>query len=96
MRRYGKSVDWWGVGVLTYELNTGVSPFYTSNTSRMYEKILSGKYKKPKHFGKDLRDFVGRLLVVSPVYRLGNSYKGVNEIKLHPWFKSVDWISLYR
>lgn len=28
---YGASVDWWGIGILTYEMIVGFPPFYTGN-----------------------------------------------------------------
>ena len=28
---YGASVDWWGIGILTYEMIIGFPPFYTGN-----------------------------------------------------------------
>jgi serum/glucocorticoid-regulated kinase 2 len=38
---YTKSVDWWTLGVLLYEMLTGLPPFYDENTNDMYRKILT-------------------------------------------------------
>ncbi|XP_044714462.1 kinase [Hirsutella rhossiliensis] len=43
---YNKTVDWWTLGVLLYEMLTGLPPFYDENTNEMYRKILS----EPLHF----------------------------------------------
>lgn len=38
---HGKAVDWWALGVLTFELSCGYPPFYDANTNKMYEKYVS-------------------------------------------------------
>ncbi len=46
---HGKPVDWWALGILTYEMIVGFPPFYTGNNAsnvKMYELIK----KKPVYF----------------------------------------------
>src|SRR6185369_2842344 len=50
---YGKSVDWWSLGILFYEMIAGFSPFYTHDTQLMYRRILFGKLKFPKGLFSD-------------------------------------------
>ena len=45
--RYGHAVDWWGVGILLYELICGQPPFYSNDVARVYEKIVSAELKWP-------------------------------------------------
>lgn len=91
---YTKSVDWWTLGVLLYEMLTGLPPFYDENTNEMYRKILS----EPLHFpGIDIvpasaKDLLTRLLERKPEARLGAN--GASEIKAHPFFNSIDWRKL--
>ena len=33
-KEYEKSVDWWALGIILYELLIGISPFYDTNTTR--------------------------------------------------------------
>ena len=40
---YGKAVDYWGIGVLVYELLVGFPPFYDpDNPKNIYKKIVKG------------------------------------------------------
>lgn len=38
---HGKSVDWWALGVLCYELLVGFSPFYSENPMDIYARVLA-------------------------------------------------------
>lgn len=58
-RGYNKSVDWWSLGVLLFEMlvrvfadQAGYPPFYTEdgNPIKLYEKILAGEVKYPSFF----------------------------------------------
>lgn len=91
---YNKTVDWWTLGVLLYEMLTGLPPFYDENTNEMYRKILS----EPLHFpGHDVvppaaKDLLTKLLNRDPQQRLGAN--GSAEIKAHPFFHAIDWRKL--
>jgi serum/glucocorticoid-regulated kinase 2 len=91
---YTKTVDWWTLGVLLYEMLTGLPPFYDENTNEMYRKILS----EPLHFpGPEIvppaaKDLLTKLLNRKPEQRLGAN--GASEIKAHPFFHSIDWRKL--
>lgn len=91
---YNKTVDWWTLGVLLYEMLTGLPPFYDSNTNEMYRKILS----QPLHFPEGnvvppvARDLLTKLLNRDPEKRLG--VNGAEEIKAHPFFEAIDWRKL--
>ena len=38
---YGRSVDWWGFGVVLYEMLCGRLPFYNRDHEVLFELILS-------------------------------------------------------
>jgi serine/threonine protein kinase len=37
---YGRAVDWWGVGIVMYEMMSGRLPFYNHDHEVMFELIL--------------------------------------------------------
>jgi len=45
---YTKTVDWWTLGVLLYEMMTGLPPFYDENVNTMYQRILHDPLKFPE------------------------------------------------
>ena len=38
---HGMAVDWWSVGILTYEMIVGCTPFYSSKRSATYRMIVN-------------------------------------------------------
>jgi serine/threonine protein kinase len=59
---YGKAVDWWSVGVLTYEMATKEPPFQHSDQLKLYEKILNAKLKMPYYLSEEIKDFMHCLI----------------------------------
>lgn len=72
-------VDWWALGILTYELIVGFPPFYTgsNNNQKMYELIKNKEvfFPDPQRHGikmsADCKDFITKCLVKDPEQRLG-------------------------
>lgn len=91
---YTKSVDWWTLGVLLYEMLTGLPPFYDENTNDMYRKILQEPLTFPSTdiVPAAARDLLTRLLDRDPQRRLGAN--GAAEIKSHHFFANIDWRKL--
>jgi tRNA A-37 threonylcarbamoyl transferase component Bud32 len=61
---YSKIVDWWSLGILLFELMTGLTPFCQSNKESHYEiylKILSNNISFPRGFDGPSKDLVKRL-----------------------------------
>lgn len=89
------SVDWWSVGVLTYELLTGASPFTVDgerNTqAEISKRILRNQPPIPEHLSAQARDFIRRLLVKEPSKRLGGRQGDASQLKSHPFLSSIDW-----
>ncbi|XP_034825250.1 cAMP-dependent protein kinase catalytic subunit 1-like [Maniola hyperantus] len=88
---YTCSVDWWSFGILIYEIIAGHPPFYHSETMKLYEKILVGKFKSPDYMTPDCKSLIKHLLDVDPTKRYGSLKAGVFDIKSHAWFSEINW-----
>ncbi|KAL6852060.1 kinase-like domain-containing protein [Trichoderma novae-zelandiae] len=94
---YNKSVDWWSLGILIYEMLCGYTPFWDSGSPmRIYENILKGKVKYPAYINPDAQNLLERLITADLTKRLGNLYGGSQDVKNHPWFAEVTWDRLAR
>jgi serine/threonine protein kinase len=90
-------VDWWALGVLTYEMIVGFPPFYTghSNNQKMYDLIKSKPVFFPdaqKHgisMSEQCKHFINMCLSKDPKSRLGSN-GDIQEILSHDWFKGID------
>ncbi|KAK6622713.1 hypothetical protein RUM43_008556 [Polyplax serrata] len=94
------AVDWWSVGVLTYELLTGASPFTVEgerNTQQeISRRILNVNPPMPPGFSPEVADFISKLLVKNPRKRLGGGEEDAEELKRHQFFAGTDWSELAR
>uniref|UniRef100_A0A1A9V6B3 non-specific serine/threonine protein kinase n=1 Tax=Glossina austeni TaxID=7395 RepID=A0A1A9V6B3_GLOAU len=95
---YGFAIDWWSVGVVTYELLTGCSPFFTdgnaNNQSDLEECIKKMDPLFPRTLGKTAKDFILRMLKKDPKKRLNGNKKSAEDIKSHPFFHGINWNDL--
>ncbi|KAA8497361.1 RAC-beta serine/threonine-protein kinase [Porphyridium purpureum] len=94
-KQYGQSVDLWALGILLYEILCGRTPFYASNRDEVYDRIESAPLKFPRHLSSEVVSLIRGLLDRNPKTRLGMGSAGMNEVKSHPFFKDLNWSSLY-
>jgi len=86
---HGKPVDYWSLGTLLYEMIVGIPPFYSKDVQEMYRKILHADLVIPDYVSVEGQDLLARLLERNPKRRLGSN--GVDEVKNHPFFSSINW-----
>lgn len=91
---YGRSVDWWGVGVVMYEMIVGRLPFYNSDHDILFELILMDEVRFPKSISEDAKSLLGGLLVKDPLSRLGGGPEDAEAVKSHAFFASINWTDL--
>ncbi len=92
MEGHDKTADWWSFGILLFEMLCGLPPFYVENLEKMYDMIKNSAVKFPRriNLSEDAKDVIRKLLEKNPKKRLG-SQNGIEEIKKHPFFASIDF-----
>jgi len=89
---YNKSVDWWSLGILIFEMLCGFTPFWDGGSPmKIYENILKGRVKYPPYIHPDAQDLLQRLITADLTKRLGNLHGGSEDVKSHQWFAEVTW-----
>jgi len=85
---YDKSVDMWGIGIITYILLAGYPPFYADNDTQLFEKIMNAEYDFDDECWDDVsdlaKDFIQHLLVKEPE----NRFTAEQALK-HEWITSA-------
>ena len=87
-------VDWWTLGILTYEMLVGRPPFQGETQLDTYQRIVKGRYKMPANLEPQVKDFVARLLMLNNAVRLGCSWGGPAEVVGHPFFEKINFREL--
>eukprot|EP01069_Polyplicarium_translucidae_P000601 Polyplicarium_translucidae@DN1314_c0_g1_i1.p1 len=93
---HGKSVDWWALGILIFEMLAGYPPFYDENPLGIYQKVVAGKVEFPRHFDSRAKDLIKRLLAQDISKRYGCLRPGADDVKSHKWYRSIDWDACFK
>ncbi|XP_076359655.1 RAC serine/threonine-protein kinase-like isoform X1 [Tachypleus tridentatus] len=91
---YGRAVDWWGLGVVMYEMMCGRLPFYNRDHDILFELILVEEVKFPKSLSPEAKSILSGLLIKDPKKRLGGGQDDAGEIMVHPFFRAINWQDL--
>jgi len=88
---YGKEVDLWSIGVITYFLLAGFPPFMGESLRDIVEQIIVANYEFPAPYFDAVsatgKDFIRKLLVVDKNARLN-----VRQALAHPWIENIESI----
>ncbi|KAF4073034.1 hypothetical protein AMELA_G00254220 [Ameiurus melas] len=91
---YTRAVDWWGLGVLLYEMLVGESPFPGDDEEEVFDSIVNDEVRYPRFLSPESVSLIQKLLQKTPEKRLGAGEQDANEVKRHRFFQGVDWEAL--
>ncbi|XP_026178368.1 serine/threonine-protein kinase N2-like isoform X3 [Mastacembelus armatus] len=91
---YTRAVDWWGMGVLIYEMLVGESPFPGEDEEEVFDSIVNDDVQYPTSLPPDAVAIIQKLLKKNPVKRLGAGERDANEVKGEKFFETIDWEAL--
>jgi serine/threonine protein kinase len=86
----GPGADWWSLGAILFELLTGklLIDCHPGGIHSHIPIVIPGWVSSE---GKSL---LRQLLNVSPLERIGYGLNGIDDIKSHPFFNSINWNTL--
>lgn len=91
---YTRAVDWWGLGVLLYEMLVGECPFPGDTEEEVFECIVNADVPNPHFLSVQGLELIQKLLQKSPEKRLGAGEQDAEEIKVQPFFRTTNWQAL--
>ncbi|XP_058116578.1 G protein-coupled receptor kinase 2 [Anopheles ziemanni] len=95
--KYAFSPDWFSFGCLLYEMIEGQAPFRARKEKVKREEVDRRVKEDPEKyshkFSDEAKSLCQQLLVKVVKSRLGcrNGRHGAREVKLHPFFNSINW-----
>lgn len=91
---YTRAVDWWGLGVLLYEMLVGECPFPGDTEEEVFDCIVNAEAPYPRFLSVQGLELIQKLLQKCPEKRLGAGEQDAEEIKTQPFFGATDWQAL--
>ncbi|OQR82909.1 calcium/calmodulin-dependent protein kinase [Achlya hypogyna] len=86
---YGSAVDIWSIGVITYVLLAGYTPFHDPNQNILFDNICNGRFYfyEPdwNEVSQEAKDFVSRALELDPKKR-----PSAKELLKDPWLTGLN------
>ncbi|XP_061937278.1 serine/threonine-protein kinase N isoform X6 [Apis cerana] len=91
---YTRAVDWWGLGVLIFEMLVGESPFPGDDEEEVFDSIVNDEVRYPRFLSLEAIAIMRRLLRKNPDRRLGSSERDAEDVKKQAFFRHIAWDDL--
>ncbi|XP_057304015.1 RAC-beta serine/threonine-protein kinase-like [Hydractinia symbiolongicarpus] len=92
---YGNAVDWWGFGVVLYEMLCGRLPFYNRDHEVLFELVLREPVRFPSCLTPQSKSILNGLLEKSPEKRLGGTIRDAEQVMEHEFFELINWNDIF-
>ena len=92
---HGLAVDWWNLGMVIFEMLTGLPPWYSKDQKKLFERICHAQLAIPSTMSEQAAELISSLLIKDPKLRAG-SRSGLSELRRFNFFgEKFDWTALY-
>jgi len=91
---HNHTVDIYGLGVLLFDMMTGMPPFYDNNREKLYHNIKHARLGVPRWVAKPASSLIYALMEREPKARLGAA--DTEDVKQHEFFADLDFEALMR
>ncbi|UMM40607.1 hypothetical protein L5515_017168 [Caenorhabditis briggsae] len=88
---YTRAIDWWGLGVLIFEMLVGEPPFSGDDEEEIFDSIISEDVRYPRYLSVESIAIMRRLLRKVPEKRLGYGERDAEDIKIQRFFRHISW-----
>uniref|UniRef100_A0A1I7X3N4 Non-specific serine/threonine protein kinase n=1 Tax=Heterorhabditis bacteriophora TaxID=37862 RepID=A0A1I7X3N4_HETBA len=88
---YTRAIDWWGLGVLIFEMLVGEPPFSGDDEEEIFDSIVNDDVRYPRFLSIESISIMRRLMRKNPEKRLGNGEKDAEDVKHQRFFKHINW-----
>lgn len=98
-QNHSTTADYFALGVIMYEFMLGRRPYIGKSRKEIRDSILARQVQVrtteiPEGWSNEAVDLTNKLLQRKANNRIGNN--GIEEIKSHPWFDSINWLKVYQ
>lgn len=88
---YTRAIDWWGLGVLIFEMLVGEPPFHGDDEEDIFDSIINEEVKYPRYLSVESISIMRRLMRKNPEKRLGYGIRDAEDVKSQRFFKYINW-----